>query len=98
MTIKEKLKFEQEYYKQMAIFVEQEGNAFKANIFETKAEECAYLYNWLEEQEKMKCKYCNEEMILDERFFENGIVIKYWVCYNCGKACTKEIRKADHKY
>lgn len=42
MTIKEKLKFEWEYYKQMAIFVEQEG----------KAEECAYLYNWLEEQEK----------------------------------------------
>lgn len=36
----------------MAIFVEQEGNAFKANIFEAKAEECAYLYNWLDEQEK----------------------------------------------
>lgn len=45
----------------------------------------------------MKCKYCGEEMILDDRFFENGIVIKYWVCYNCGKACTKEIRKAVHK-
>lgn len=36
MTIKEKLKFEWEYYKQMAIFVEQEGNAFKANILKQK--------------------------------------------------------------
>lgn len=45
----------------------------------------------------MKCKYCNEEMILDDKDIDKGIEIKYWVCYNCGKACTKEIRKADHK-
>lgn len=52
MTIKEKLRFEYQYYAQMLMYADRDNKPRNAEIYNAKAEECAYLYNWLEEQEK----------------------------------------------
>lgn len=51
MTIKEKLRFEYQYYAQMLMYADRDNKPRNAEIYNAKVEECQYLLNWLEEHE-----------------------------------------------
>lgn len=44
-------------------------------------------------QKNIKCKFCQYEMILDDKDVNfKGNQNNYWLCYNCGASCFERIR------